>query len=88
MLENILNELNLGKELKSLYKGEIPIIDKYSMFRFYIEETKSGSFAHHHFSYLLCIIMMQTIIMWELLNTGFSDRKISFSANVDNYHMN
>ncbi|MCT2561783.1 hypothetical protein [Chryseobacterium herbae] len=48
-MEELLNELNLSNELKLLYKGSIPIIDEYSMFKFYIDEKKTDSFPHPPF---------------------------------------
>ncbi|RQO37706.1 hypothetical protein DBR39_12515 [Chryseobacterium sp. KBW03] len=83
MLENILNELNLGKELKALYKGEIPIIDEYSMFRFYIEEPKTGSFAHPPFFIPFMYSYDADHYHVGIIKHWFSDRKISFGDMID-----
>lgn len=82
-MEELLNELNISTELKSLYKGEIPIIDEYSMFSFYIKETKAGSFPHPPFLIPFMYSYDADHYHMGIIKHWFTDRKISFGDMTD-----
>lgn len=44
-MEEILKELNISNTLIKLFKGKIPILSEYSMFKYYIEEDKTECFS-------------------------------------------
>jgi hypothetical protein len=82
-MEEILKELKLSKELISLFKGEIPIIDKFSMFKFYINETKTDSLPYPPFIIPFMYSYDADHYHMGLIKHWFSDRELSYGDMTD-----
>ncbi|ASE62069.1 hypothetical protein CEQ15_11485 [Chryseobacterium indologenes] len=82
-MEEILNELKLSNELISLFKGEIPIFDKFSMYKFYINEAKTNSLPFPPFLIPFAYSYDADHYHMGLVKHWFSARAISYGDMTD-----
>ncbi|WP_326983206.1 hypothetical protein VUJ46_01275 [Chryseobacterium sp. MYb264] len=82
-MEEILLELKISNELISLYKGNIPIIDEYSMYKFYLNEDKSSSFPHPPFIIPFMYSYDADHYHIGIVKHWFNDRPLTFGDMTD-----